>query len=81
MKIKTIHFTLGLFVLVGIFFSRCVSPDMNKEFNKSKNTSIGAADWSAKIAKVQPLAINDIQVSGYLGKRIDRNLESLMLGL
>ncbi|MFT7160826.1 MAG: DUF1680 family protein [Bacteroidia bacterium] len=73
--------TFTLFVFTNIFFSQCVSPDLNTGVNGSKNTSFGAADWSVKRAKVQPVAINDIQVSGYLGKRIDRNLESLMLGL
>ena len=43
--------------------------------------SYRAADWSSFIAKAQPVPLHQTQVSGYLGKRIDRNLESLMLGL
>ena len=81
MKIKIILFTLGLFVFANVFIIQCVPPDLNEEIKRSKNTSFGAADWPSNIAKVQPVAISKIQVSGYLGKRIDRNLESLMLGL
>ncbi|MCP4640101.1 MAG: hypothetical protein GY851_06700, partial [bacterium] len=40
-----------------------------------------AADWSSSIAKAQPVPLHQTQVSGYLGRRIDRNLDSLMLGL
>ena len=73
--------TAALYMLVATFFSQCVSPDLNTGVNGSESTSFGAADWPAKRAKVQPVAINNIQVTGYLGKRIDRNLESLMVGL
>jgi DUF1680 family protein len=38
-------------------------------------------DWSGEIAKAQPVPLRQTSVSGYLGKRIARNLESLMLGL
>jgi DUF1680 family protein len=72
---------LVLFVLVATFFTQCNSSDVNKEVSGSERTSLGAADWPAKTAKVQPVAINNVHVSGYLGKRIDRNLESLLLGL
>jgi DUF1680 family protein len=68
-------------LFTNILFIQCISPDSNTKMKESENSSFGAADWSEKIAKVQPVAINDIQVSGYLGKRIDRNLESLILGL
>ncbi len=40
-----------------------------------------AGDWPSTIAKAQPVPLHQTKVSGYLGKRIDRNLESLMLGL
>ncbi len=81
MKIRTILFSLGLFVFANVLIIQCSPSDLNKEVKRSKITSFGAADWPAIIAKAQPVAISKIQVSGYLGKRIDRNLESLMLGL
>ncbi len=40
-----------------------------------------AADWSLENAMCQPVPLNKTDVSGYLGKRIERNLESVMLGL
>lgn len=73
--------TLILLVFVSVFLIQCDGPDLNSEVEKSESPSFGAADWPVKRAKVQPVAINNIKVSGYLGKRIDRNLESLMLGL
>jgi len=67
-KILTVLIAIIVLILV-----QCTSPD--------KSASYRAGDWPAKIAKVQPVPIHNTQVSGYLGKRIDRNLESLMLGL
>jgi DUF1680 family protein len=73
--------TFALFVFGNGFLSQCVSPDLNKDEKGGNGTSYSAGDWPAKIAIVQPVPIQNTQVSGYLGKRIDRNLESLMLGL
>ena len=73
--------TFALFVFGNVFFIQCVSPDLNKDEKEGNGTSYSAGDWPAKIAIVQPVPIQNIQVSGYLGKRIDRNLESLLLGL
>ena len=81
MKKRLIFIAIITIVFACSFFFQCISPDSNKQVKESKVTSYGVADWPAKIAKVQPVAINDIQVGGYLGKRIDRNLESLKLGL
>jgi len=73
--------TFALFVIGFVFFIQCVSPDLNKDGKGSKSTTYGAGDWPQRIAKAQAIPIPNTQVSGYLGKRIDRNLESLMLGL
>ena len=70
---------LVIIVFTLVAFYRCSSPESNWETGDLP--SFGAADWPSEIAGAQPVAINDVQVSGYLGKRIDRNLESLMLGL
>ncbi|NND07245.1 MAG: hypothetical protein HKN87_12775 [Saprospiraceae bacterium] len=80
-KLVSKIFNAALLVLTNILFIQCVSPDSNMKIKEGEIPSFGAADWSKKMAKVQPVAINNIQVAGYLGKRIDRNLESLMLGL
>ncbi|MBT3272003.1 MAG: hypothetical protein HN368_02520 [Spirochaetales bacterium] len=40
-----------------------------------------AADWSLESAKCRPVPLHETDVSGYLGRRINRNLASLMLGL
>ncbi len=72
---------LTLFVLLNGFLFRCDSPDIDSVEKKVKNSTTCYGDWPATIAKVQPVSISNIQVSGYLGKRIDRNLESLILGL
>ncbi len=71
----------ALFVIGNGLLTQCVSPDLNKDGDGGKSTSYSAGDWPAKIARVQPVPIHNTRVSGYLGKRIDRNLESLMLGL
>ncbi|NQU23841.1 MAG: glycoside hydrolase family 127 protein [Candidatus Nealsonbacteria bacterium] len=63
-------------LLVGVGFCNLTYGQQLNEDN-----SFRAGDWPATIAKVQPVPLNKTQVSGYLGKRIDRNLESLMLGL
>ena len=68
-------------VLINAYFTQCVSPGLNKDEKGGNGTSYCAADWPANLAKAQPVPIHNTQVSGYLGKRIDRNLESLMLGL
>ncbi|MCH9021504.1 MAG: glycoside hydrolase family 127 protein [Planctomycetes bacterium] len=38
------------------------------------------ADWPARHAQSQPVPLTQVTVSGYLGKRIDRNLESIIAG-
>lgn len=81
MKYKTILFNLWFLAIISVFFIQCNSSELNKEVYDSKKSSFGAADWPSKLAKVQPVQINNVQVKGYLGKRIDRNLESLLLGL
>lgn len=63
------------------FFIQTVFPEREKEIRESRITSSVAGDWPEKIAKVQPIPLTHVEVSGYLGKRIDRNLESLILGL
>lgn len=73
--------TFALFVFGNGFLTQCVSPDLNKVEKRNNSTLFCVGDWPAKIGKVQPVPIPNIKVSGYLGKRIDRNLESLMLGL
>jgi DUF1680 family protein len=40
-----------------------------------------AADWPAQYAKCQPVPLCEVKVSGYLGRRIERNLNSVMTGL
>jgi len=78
----TIKFLKLVIIVFGYgFLTHCVSPDFNKDENGGNSASYCAADWPAKFAKVQPVPIHNTQVSGYLGKRIDRNLESLLLGL
>ena len=72
---------IAFLTITNVAFFRCASPGPNSNANGSGNISLGAADWSTELAMAQPVAINNVQVSGYLGKRIDRNLESLMLGL
>ena len=77
--VEVMNFTFIVTIIIVII--QCDYPDSNIGVNGSNNTSIGVADWPEKMAKVRPVAIHDVQVSGYLGKRIDRNLASLMLGL
>ena len=48
---------------------------------KADKLSCIAADWSLEYAKCRPVPLNEADVSGYLGRRIDRNQASLMLGL
>jgi DUF1680 family protein len=74
-------FLFAFVVLANGCFTRCISPDSSKVEKGDNKTSFCAADWPAKLAKAQPVPIHNTQVSGYLGKRIGRNLESLMLGL
>jgi DUF1680 family protein len=54
---------------------------VEQEIKATKNQSSIAGDWPEEIAKVRPVPLTNTQLSGYLGKRIDRNLESLILGL
>ena len=70
-----------LFVLLCGFLSSCNSSDLEKVEKRANNGTSSYGDWPSTIAKVQPVSISNTQVTGYLGKRIDRNLESLMLGL
>jgi len=74
-------FVFAFIVLGNGFLTECVTPDLNKDKNGSNGTSFYVADWPAQFAKTQPVSLHNIQVSGYLGKRIGRNLESLLLGL
>ena len=77
----TLVFTFAFFICSNLLFSQSASPDLNKKAKRSKRTSSIAGDWSENMAKVRPVPLTNTQVSGYLGKRIDRNLESLILGL
>lgn len=72
---------LTFFAFGTIIFIQCVSPDLNKEVRRKTDISSIAGDWPEKNSKVQPVPITNTEVAGYLGKRIDRNLESLILGL
>ena len=48
--------------------------------DRSENTYC-AADWPARHAHCQPIPNGAVAVSGYLGRRIDQNLDSLLAGL
>ena len=80
-RLTTTAICLTFFIIGNISFIQGVSPDKHNEVKGNKRTSYCAGDWPDKIAKVQPVPITNTKVSGYLGKRIDRNLESLILGL
>ncbi len=62
------------------FISQCTSPNVDNNA-KVKPVPYCIGDWPSTRAKVQPVPLQNTVISGYLGKRIDRNLESLMLGL
>ena len=78
---KLLALTITFFVLGNLAIIQCVPPDYKKEVKESERNSYCAGDWPETIAKVQPVPITNTKVTGYLGKRIDRNLESLILGL
>ncbi len=48
--------------------------------DRSENTYC-AADWPAVHAHSQPIPIEAVAIEGYLGRRIDQNLDSLLAGL
>jgi hypothetical protein len=64
---------LAITILLGASFAQGAETD--------KSGAYRAADWPASHAKCQPVPLTETQVSGYLGKRIDRNPASLMLAL
>jgi len=55
------------------------SPLQGAESDRS--STYRAADWPASHAKCQPVPLTETKVSGYLGKRIDRNPASILLAL
>lgn len=46
-----------------------------------KTNAYRAADWPGRHAKCRAVPLTEVKVRGYLGRRIDRNLASLLLGL
>ena len=50
-----------------------IEPDETSEFRSTV--------WPDQHAKCRPVALTNVKVNGYLGKRIDRNLASLLLGM
>lgn len=77
----TLGFTITIFAVGNLYFIQSASSELDKNTQEGKSTASVAGDWPETIAKVQPVPITNTRVSGYLGKRIDRNLESLILGL
>ncbi len=63
------------FILAILIF---ITGEIGSEPDKSNAYQV--ADWPVRNAKCQPVPLRATHVSGYLGKRIDRNLASLLLG-
>jgi DUF1680 family protein len=79
--LTVLAFTTMFFVFGNLFCFLSECPGVEQEIKATKNQSSIAGDWPEEIAKVRPVPLTNTQLSGYLGKRIDRNLESLILGL
>jgi DUF1680 family protein len=69
--------------LAGVLILLFVAGPSNTSAGESYNEpgSYFAADWPAQYAKCQPVPLCQVKVSGYLGKRIDRNLNSVLMAL
>jgi len=66
--------------MVGIVTVLFVGTTDNCGAEPQPRSASRAADWPARHARSQPVPLTQITVFGYLGKRIDRNLESIIAG-
>ena len=79
--IYRLSFTFGLLHLLAILYSAPTLGETATESDAEGTASCGAADWPSERAACQPITLGSVQVSGNLGQRIDRNLNSLLVGL
>ena len=79
-------------VFVALFYYALAEPVSAEEYPAPERRDVGiavaegtnescAADWPAQHAKCRPVPLNGVEARGYLGKRIDRNPASLLLGM
>ncbi len=69
-------------ITVGLILAFSVgSSEISAQGPQEKTNTYCAADWPAQHAKCRPVPLRQVNVSGYLGQRIERNLRSVLLGL
>jgi DUF1680 family protein len=71
-------YSMGIFICTG--FVRGNSGALKLPVDQEKLTN-NVADWRGVRSKCRPVPMNQVQVSGFLGKRIGRNLTSVLAGM